>query len=278
MDIMATKKVVLQLCGLEYEWEGLKKSGDNEWCSGLFCDSISKIELFVDDEELINDEALKHLDRTVMQRTTESCDWKDVVGIRGWYNKACYICEIEVQDTFDPMKLSLNVKECKFVVNNDVLVADEVVLSSIIYDGTVYDFDDIEATGKGSELVWGYDPKEECNDSKDGDIIFVELNDKWGFSNKNGVEIVPPRYDWMGDDFVEDMLVVGIRGKGIGFVNKQGEEIVSPQYEEASDFHKGRSTVCLNGKYGAIDKYGEIVVPLVHDKIGMYTDKIWVAE
>lgn len=104
------------------------------------------------------------------------------------------------------------------------------------------------------------------------------LDGKYGLADAEGNELIPPRYDWLGNGFVEDMLVVGIRGEGVGFVNKLGEEVVRPQYDEASDFHKGRSAVCLNGKYGAINKHGEIVVPLVHDKIGMYTDKIWVAE
>lgn len=104
------------------------------------------------------------------------------------------------------------------------------------------------------------------------------LDGKYGLADADGNELIPPRYDWLGNGFVENMLAVGVRGKGVGFVNKYGEEIIAPQYEEASDFYEGRSAVCLNGKYGAIDKYGEIVVPLVHDKIGMYTDKIWVAE
>ena len=104
------------------------------------------------------------------------------------------------------------------------------------------------------------------------------LDGKYGLAANDGNELIPPRYDWLGDSFVEDMLAVGIRGKGVGFVNKQGEEIVAPQYEEASDFHEGRAAVRLNGKYGAIDKRGEIVVPLIHDKIGMHTTKIWVDE
>ena len=109
------------------------------------------------------------------------------------------------------------------------------------------------------------------------DVFYIKSNNKYGIADADGNELIPPRYDWLGDGFVEDMLAVGIRGKGVGFVNKQGEEIIAPQYEEASDFYKGRSAVCLNGKYGAINKHGVIVVPLIHDNIGMYTDKIWVA-
>lgn len=89
------------------------------------------------------------------------------------------------------------------------------------------------------------------------------LDGKYGLSDANGNELIPPRYDWLGNGFVEDMLAVGIRGEGVGFVNKLGEEVVRPQYEEASDFYQGRAAVRLNGKWGAINKHGEIVVPII---------------
>lgn len=105
------------------------------------------------------------------------------------------------------------------------------------------------------------------------------LEGKYGLADADGNEVIYPHYDWLGNDFVEDMLAVGIRGEGVGFVNKLGEEVVRPQYEEASDFLEGWSAVRLNGKWGAITKLGEIVVPLIHDKIiGMHAEKIWVAE
>lgn len=104
------------------------------------------------------------------------------------------------------------------------------------------------------------------------------LDGKYGLSDANGNELIPPRYDWLGDGFVEGILSVGIKEKGIGFVNKQGKEIVTPKYEEVSDFYQGRAAVRLNGKWGAIDKHGEIVVPIIYDKIGMKTYKIWVED
>lgn len=105
--------------------------------------------------------------------------------------------------------------------------------------------------------------------SKKYDQVFIDngdvktysfvLDGKYGLADADGNELIPPRYDWMGDSFVEDMLVVEIRGEGIGFINKQGEEVVAPQYQEASDFNQGRASVRLNGKWGTIDKHGAFV-------------------
>ena len=104
------------------------------------------------------------------------------------------------------------------------------------------------------------------------------LDGKYGLAANDGNELIPPRYDWLGNSFVEDMLAVGIRGKGVGFVNKQGEEIIAPKYEEASDFNKGYASVRLNGKWGAIDKNGNVTEPLEHDIIGFKPDKIWTMD
>lgn len=104
------------------------------------------------------------------------------------------------------------------------------------------------------------------------------LDGKYGLAADDGKELIPPRYDWLGNSFVEDMLAVGIRGKGVGFVNKQGEEIIAPKYEEASDFNKGYASVRLNGKWGAIDKNGNVTEPLENDIIGFKLDKIWTMD
>lgn len=278
-----TKKVTLKFYGLEYEWEGLKKDGENEWCSGLYCDSIHEIGLYVDDEELTDKEALKHLDRTTEQRTTLSNDWKDVVGLCEWYNKACYTYEIEVQDTFDPMKLNLNVVECEFVVKDDVLVADEVILLNITYDGKEYECDDIDATGKGSELVWGYDPEDEDefgevddwddedeeNEGEDEDsceseeesveaslrneydevykgdgIFFIDKDGKCGIADEEGNVIIPVRYDWIHDEMdMDDGVILAGIGDKTYYVCSGGFEIDVSEYDRWGHFKYGRTTI-----------------------------------
>lgn len=64
------------------------------------------------------------------------------------------------------------------------------------------------------------------------DITLIKLNNKWGFINKQGKEIVSPKYDdvLIGEAIeslmlrIEDIWPVSIDGNW-GFVNKQGHEI-----------------------------------------------------
>lgn len=104
------------------------------------------------------------------------------------------------------------------------------------------------------------------------------LDGKYGLADTEGNELIHPRYDWLGNSFEEDMLIVGVRGKGIGFVNRHGIEIVPPTYDEASDFYQGQVSVRLNGKWGAIDKRGKIVVPLIHTTTGRHIENICIDE
>ena len=103
-------------------------------------------------------------------------------------------------------------------------------------------------------------------------------NGKYGLADAYGNVLVSPHYDWMGNGFADDLLVVGIDNKGIGFINKQGKEIIAPIYEEASDFYEGFAKVRLNGKWGKIDKQGDVVEPFIHDSIEIGADKIWLAK
>ena len=82
----------------------------------------------------------------------------------------------------------------------------------------------------------------------------------------------------MADSFVEDMCAVGINTECIGYINQHGEEVVKPMYEEATDFCKGFVAVRLNGKWGAIDRHGDVVEPFIHNTPGTKAgNKIWVA-
>ena len=52
----------------------------------------------------------------------------------------------------------------------------------------------------------------------------VETNDKWGFVNKSGKEVIPCKYDDVYD-FSEGLAGVKMNGKW-GFVNKSGKEVI----------------------------------------------------
>lgn len=107
---------------------------------------------------------------------------------------------------------------------------------------------------------------------KDGGVFCVQLNEKWGVVDANGNELISPRYDWMGDEFVEDVIIVCVSGDGIGYVNNEGIEIVAPKYSQARDFDNGFAAVYHGGKWGFIDKTGIEVIPTIYDDVNNFED------
>lgn len=69
---------------------------------------------------------------------------------------------------------------------------------------------------------------------KDGNIYTVQLGGRWGFLDKNGDELIAPKYNWLGEEFIEGMIVVGGE-EGIGYVNDKGIEVIKPVYKTAKD-------------------------------------------
>ena len=88
----------------------------------------------------------------------------------------------------------------------------------------------------------------------------VKLNDKWGFIDKTGREVIPSKYDWVGD-FIEGLARVQLNDKW-GFVDKNGREVIPPKYDTVWNFSEGAARVQLNDKWGFVDKNGREVIPI----------------
>lgn len=114
----------------------------------------------------------------------------------------------------------------------------------------------------------------------------VEINNKWGFVNTDGEEIIPPKYNFVSDfceglarvqlsteykstpskyifihDLEEDFTEAQFNNKW-GVVNQDGKEVVPPKYDFVHDFQEGFAKVELNGRWGFINQQGqEIVAP-----------------
>ncbi len=91
----------------------------------------------------------------------------------------------------------------------------------------------------------------------------VRSNHKYGFINKDGVEIVSPKYDQV-ENFSDGiarvrMGVQGREGGGWGLINSSGHEIVRPMFDVISDFINGKAEVKSLGKVGYIDRDGNLI-------------------
>jgi hypothetical protein len=94
--------------------------------------------------------------------------------------------------------------------------------------------------------------------------IKVYSNDKIGYINKEGKEVIPAIYDEIEDSptYYNNLLMVE-RDGFIGFVDSNGREIVTPQYEMVGPINNSNwLMVKKDGLFGFIDNTGhEVVAP-----------------
>lgn len=118
----------------------------------------------------------------------------------------------------------------------------------------------------------------------------VTLNEKFGFIDGTGTEVVPPRYD-MAVFFSEGFAAVcegQFPDDKWGFIDKAGQEVIPLKYDFTEIFSEGLAAVSVGGKYGVIDKTGQEVVPPKYDGMafqftegligvcmGEYPDRKW---
>ena len=124
-----------------------------------------------------------------------------------------------------------------------------------------------------------------------------KMDDSWGIIDKNGREIVPPKYDGVSD-FSEGLAAVSRRDKLSkpdennymhiesylnGFVDTTGKVVVPLKYNYVRDFKGGLAKVGnydggknengeRTGKFGFIDKTGKEIVPLIYDEVMDFDD------
>ena len=92
-------------------------------------------------------------------------------------------------------------------------------------------------------------------------LVRVEQNDKVGFIDKAGQQVIPPRYD-DADLFSEGLAAVTIAGKR-GYIDRSGKVVIPPQFESAGPFSEGLAPAFTDseGKQGGyIDKSGQLVI------------------
>lgn len=250
---------------------------------------IDNLEIYVDDEPL-DDDILEDYNTEYTDYKKEVLSWDGEEEEVAFFGYVCceqhHVYEFETEN-FDFNKLVFKY-DCYDVIFEEADYSAEEHRVSVLYDGN--ELENLqEHNGDGDfEQEWArYDDEDEdcsyedvetmLNEKydkvfKDGGVFSVQLNEKWGIVDSNGNELISPRYDWMGDEFVEDVSIVGIDGVGIGYVNNEGVEIVSPKYSQARDFDNGFAAVYYGGKWGFIDKTGNEVIPAIYDDVNNFED------
>jgi hypothetical protein len=104
----------------------------------------------------------------------------------------------------------------------------------------------------------------ENGDFKDS-LALVKKNEKFGFINMKGVEVVPTKYDELSS-FYEGYAIAKLNG-AVGYINKKGEFLFKPsEHFELTNFHEGRAIVVDKEKNSvyAINTKGEKVFSFPH--------------
>jgi len=105
----------------------------------------------------------------------------------------------------------------------------------------------------------------ECEKLIKEGLIKVQLNERWGFFDKTGQEVILVKYDY-ADNFSEGLAEVMLNKKW-GFINTTGLEIVSCIYDFVTSFYEGVANVKLHEKWGLINKKGQEIIPCKFDEI-----------
>ena len=98
----------------------------------------------------------------------------------------------------------------------------------------------------------------------------VVLNDKYGYIDGKGNEIISLKYD-DADEFREGLAEVTLDNKS-GFIDKSGKEIIPFKYDDAFYFSEGLASVELNNKWGIIDKTGKEIIPFIYDSPAVFSE------
>ena len=103
------------------------------------------------------------------------------------------------------------------------------------------------------------------------DRAAFQFNRVWGFVNRGGDVLIPPKYDFIFAS--SNDATVTINGKD-GVLDKTGKEVIPCMYDQISAVNYKRiSKVKLMGKYGFINRdNGTLVIPLKYDFAGDFTN------
>ncbi len=101
-------------------------------------------------------------------------------------------------------------------------------------------------------------------------LALVQLDANWGFIDKSGVEVIPLKYNYAGY-FNNELALVKNNNKW-GFIDKNGVEVIPLKYNNAGEFSDELAAANINGKWGFIDKKGEEVIPFKYDGVGSFID------
>lgn len=114
-------------------------------------------------------------------------------------------------------------------------------------------------------LAWNNDKAQ--SDSEDKYAVFKQGN-YFGVANQLGSIVIPARYQELGSQFVDNFIPAKKDNKW-GYVDIHGKEVIPLVYDWVPPFFANSqlADVTVEGKSGCIDMTGNIIVPISYDVI-----------
>lgn len=110
--------------------------------------------------------------------------------------------------------------------------------------------------------------------SKDRNFLQLKENDEWKLLNKLTLEEKKLPYTDIGE-FVEGYMVAEKKQR-YGYIDDNGKEKIPFKYSIAENFKDGIGVVASSSGFGAIDKSGKEIIPLIYDEIYVKDGYIYV--
>lgn len=163
-------------------------------------------------------------------------------------------------DNCNPYKLGLIDKSYKIIVKPEY----DVIVDDVLYNNQLI------RVGKTIPVIY-----ERPKGSGKGEI---HLRERYGVIDTKGKTILEPKFDdiYFSDNY---NLIIVSNGPtninlGSGLFNRSGKEILPiGSYYKIYGFYKGLARVIKGDKWGIIDSYGKLLLPIEYDNIWNFEGK-----
>lgn len=131
-----------------------------------------------------------------------------------------------------------------------------------------------------SKIVWfdkEYDSYERFSDEFIKVGIGKMFEEKWGLIDKNGKEVIAPKYESLykqDGDLIQVRVGAEEGGPQCGYINTSGDVVIPLKYFSAKSFQEGLAAVAIREgeevKWGFIDESGKTVIPFKYSYAGYF--------
>ena len=123
-----------------------------------------------------------------------------------------------------------------------------------------------------AKVVENYD---KIGDFHNGMAVVIK-NEKIGYINSFGKEIIPCKYDIHDNSNYSEGFAVVCKDSYYGYIDKSGKEITKIVYSDATEFKNGFALVKKGGKWGFIDKTGKEIISPIFDYARNFSEDVAV--